>query len=132
MDSGSTLEVPGSLRAWFVIHFAADMVFALPLFFAPAWFLGLLGWTAVDPVTTRLVAAALFGIGIQSLLARGETADAFRAMLGLKIIWSMTAVAGLVWSALDGGPPLTWAFVGIFAAFSAVWWYFRLRLRAPG
>lgn len=121
-------DLPRSLRVWFVIHFAADMAFALPLFFAPSWFLGLLGWAHVDPVTTRLVAAALFGIGIQSLLARHETADAFRAMLGLKIIWSMTAVAGLVWSALDGGPPLTWAFVAIFAAFSVVWWSYRLRL----
>ena len=122
------MTVPPSLRAWFVVHFAADMLFALPLFFAPRLFLEMFGWTEVDPVTARLVAAALFGIGIQSLLARNETADAFRAMLGLKIIWSMTAVAGLIWSALSGGPAMTWVFVVIFAAFSGVWWYYRLIL----
>ncbi len=125
------MTVPSSLRAWFVVHFAADMAFALPLFFAPRFFLEMLGWTEVDSVTARLVAAALFGIGIQSLLARGETVDVFRAMLGLKIIWSMTAVAGLVWSAVAGGPVMTWVFVGVFAVFSGVWWYYRLLLTRP-
>jgi len=123
-------ELPRSLRIWFVIHFAADMAFAVPLFLAPRIFLGALGWSDVDPVTTRLVAAALFGIGIQSLLGRNETAETFRAMLNLKIIWSMTAVAGLVWSALDGGPEMTWVFVVIFAGFSVVWWRYRLSLRS--
>jgi hypothetical protein len=127
-----TVIVPPSLRVWFVIHFVADMAFALPLFFAPRFFLETLGWTEVDPVTTRLVAAALFGIGIQSLLARNETADAFRAMLGLKIIWSITAVAGLVWSALAGAPVMTWVFAGVFAGFSGVWWTYRLRLTKSG
>ena len=120
--------VPPSLRVWFVIHFAVDMLFALPLFFAPRLFLQMFGWSEVDPVTARLVAAALFGIGIQSLLARSGTADAFRAMLGLKIIWSMTAVAGLVWSVLAGAPTMVWLFAGVFAGFSGVWWYYRLRL----
>ena len=129
MSSQHDTTVPASLRIWFVIHFAADMVFALPLFFAPELFLGALGWTTVDPVTTRLVAAALFGIGIQSLLGRNESKGAFRAMLNLKIIWSMTAVLGLAWSALSSGPPMTWAFVAIFTVFSAVWWRFRILLR---
>ena len=49
-------------------------------------------------------------------------------MLGLKIIWSMTAVAGLVWSALAGGPMMVWLFAGVFTAFSGVWWYYRILL----
>ena len=28
-------QVPGSLRVWFVIHFAVDMLFAIPLLFFP-------------------------------------------------------------------------------------------------
>lgn len=120
--------VPPSLKVWFVIHFAADIGFALPLFLAPRAFLGMLGWTEVDPVASRLVAAALFGIGVQSLLGRNESIDAFRGMLNLKIIWSSTAIIGLVWSALDGGPTLAWGFTGVFMGFSAVWWYYRVRL----
>ena len=122
-------EPPASLRLWFVVHFVADVVFAAPLFLAPRAFLGMLGWSAVDPLATRLVAAALFGIGIQSLLGRNEPTATFRAMLNLKIIWSACATAGLVWSQLEGGPPLGWAFVGVFGAFNVVWTYFRWRLR---
>jgi hypothetical protein len=62
--------VPRSLRSWFIVHFVADMLSALPLFIAPREVLGWLGWNAVDPIATRLVAAALFGIGIESYLAR--------------------------------------------------------------
>jgi hypothetical protein len=97
--------VPSSLRTWFIVQFAADIAFALPLFLAPQWTLTLLGWRAVDPIATRLVAAALSGIGIQSLLGRGEDAATFRAFLNLKIIWSATATIGIVWSQLEGGPP---------------------------
>ena len=121
-------EVPASLRRWFVVHFWADMLFAVPLFVAPAWFLGLCGWTAVDPVTARLVAAALFGIGIQSLLGRDESQGAFRAMLNLKCIWSGAALLGFAVSLAQGAPPMTWAFVVVFAGFATVWNTYRVRL----
>jgi hypothetical protein len=121
-------EVPAALRTWFVVHFWADILVAVPLFVAPAWLLGGLGWHAVDPATARLVAAALFGIGIQSLLGRREGVATYHAMLGLKVIWSGTATLGLLWFQLDGGPPAGWGFVAIFAGFHAVWLYWRRRL----
>lgn len=124
-------QVPASLRRWFVLHFWADMLFAIPLFVAPAWFLGLCGWTTVDPVTARLVAAALFGIGIQSLLGRHESRGVFRAMLTLKCIWSGAALAGFAVSLAQGAPPMTWAFVAIFAGFTTVWNTYRVRLGPP-
>ena len=102
---------------------------SIPLFFVPQRFLSLLSWPAVDPIVTRLVAAALFGIGIQSLLGRGEDTPTFRALLNLKIIWSATATLGIVWSQLDGGPALGWALAAIFAAFNALWVRYRLLLR---
>ena len=124
--------VPPSLRTWFVVHFWADILFAVPLFLAPRQCLSLLGWPAVDPIATRLVAAALFGIGIQSLLGRGEDAPTFRALLNLKIIWSAAATVGIVWSQLEGGPPLGWALAGIFAAFNVLWIRYRLLLGEVG
>ena len=120
--------LPRGLRTAFVVHFVADVLFAVPLFFAPQPFLTALGWTQVDPLATRLVAAALFGIGIESLLGRNATPDAFRAMLNLKLIWSATATLGLVWSQLDGGPPMGWAFVAVFGVFHLVWLRYRLLL----
>ncbi|MCB9568892.1 MAG: hypothetical protein H6710_17040 [Myxococcales bacterium] len=126
------MKVPPSLRLWFVVHFVADIAFAIPLFFAPEAFLSLLGWQTIDPVTTRIVAAALVGIGVQSLLARHESAEVFRAMLSLKVLWSATATLGILWSVLDGGPPFAWAFVGIFALFNVVWTRYYLMLRREG
>ena len=88
-----------------------------------------LGWTEVDPISARLVGAALMGIGVQSLLGRDETLEAFRGMLNLKIIWSATATVGIAVSVLQGGPKMGWAFVGIFAAFNVLWTTYRVRLR---
>lgn len=129
---GSSMVVPSSLRTWFVIHFVADIVFAVPLFVAPEAFLGLLGWETIDPVTTRIVAAALVGIGVQSLLGRNESAEVFQAMLSLKVLWSATATLGILWSVLSGGPPFAWAFVGIFGAFNVIWTRYWLLLRRGG
>jgi len=121
--------VPARLRLWFIVHFWADVLAALPLFVAPRQVLGALGWATVDPITTRLVAAALFGIGIESYLGRNADLQAFRGMLNLKVIWSATAVLGLLWSQLEGGPVAGWAVLGIFLAFHAVWLHYLLKLR---
>ena len=125
------IGVPTALRQWFVLHFLIDVVFALPIFIAPREVLAAFGWVAVDPLAARLAAAALFGIGIESFLGRNSTADAFKGMLELKIVWSGFATAGLAWSVVEGGlkqPWIGWMLVGTFAAFHALWWYWRLRL----
>lgn len=126
-------DVPAGLRRWFVVHFAVDLLVAVPLFIAPREVLGLLGWLEVDPAMSRLVAAALFAIGIQSLLGRNEPRRTFLAMLTLKLIWSSFAILGILVSALQGAPPIAWGFLGVFVAFSAIWWRYWLRLRrSPG
>ncbi len=116
-------EVPKSLRIWFKIHFLADMIFAIPLFIAPVWFLNILGFTIVEPVTARLVAAALLGIGGTSYFTKEKYS--FDILLTLKLIWSSTAVIGLIWSIIDGAPLITWLIVIIFAAFFGVWLYYK-------
>ena len=120
--------VPRSLRIWFVVHFYADVLAAIPLFLAPRAIQGLLGWRTIDPLATRLVAAALFGIGIESYLARNAGLETFRSMLNLKVIWSTAAVIGVGWSQLDGGPLAGWGVLAIFMVFNVAWVTFRLRL----
>jgi len=124
--------VPAALKWWFVLHCVVDVIVALPLFVAPREVLGLLGWQAVDPFAARLTAAALLGIGVESWLGRNAGRETFKGMLQLKIVWSGFATVGLVWSAIEGGlryPWIGWILVGVFAAFHALWWYWRLRLR---
>ena len=122
--------VPKSLRVWFVVHFCVDMLTGVPLLLAPVAFLSALGWTTVDPLTARLVGAALMGIGIESYLGRNAGAEALRGMLNLKIIWSGTAVLGLAATAAVGdGPWTVWLVVALFVAFNVLWVRYRLRLR---
>ena len=126
-----TPEVPTILRVFFMIHFVVDIVFAIPLFIFPVRFLTSLGWTIVDPVTARLVAAALFGIGVESLIGSRGTNDSFTSMLNLKIIWSLFAVCGLVVSIAELSwqvPVFLWAILGMFVAFNVLWVYWRIRL----
>lgn len=125
-------DVPSALRAWFVVHFVADVLFALPLFLAPTVALTWAGWQHIDPISARLVAAALFGIGIESLIGRNANRESFRTMLNLKVIWSATATVGIAWSMVDGAhgrPLMGWLVLGVFAAFHVLWLYWRLRLR---
>lgn len=121
--------VPSALRMWFVFHFVADWLFAIPLFFFPEAFLGWLGWANPDPATSRVVAAALVGIGTRSLLERNSSRQTFRSLLDLKILWSATAALGLGWTAATSGPAFVWVLFGIFVAFNGLWTYYRLQLR---
>ncbi len=125
------MAVPVSLRRWFVFHFVADIMFAVPLLLAPAAFLRALGWAEVDPVTARMVGAALAGIGVESYLCRNDGIETFRSMLRLKCIWSGAAVVGLASSIAQGAPRLAWVVLAIFVAFGALWNTYRLRLRSP-
>jgi hypothetical protein len=124
------MTVPVALRRWFVFHFIADMIFAVPLLLAPAAFLRTLGWVEIDPVTARMVGAALAGIGIESYLCRNDGIDTFRSMLRLKCIWSGAAIGGLVFSIAQGAPPVAWAVLAIFVGFGVLWNAYRLRLSA--
>ena len=126
--------VPASLRNWFVVHFVVDMLFAVPLMLAPVYTLRLVGWEQIDPITARLVAAALFGIGIESFLGRNAGGESYRGMLDLKIIWSLAAVLGMLVSMLQGAqgsPPFVWGLISLFLAFNLLWVYWRVLLVNP-
>lgn len=127
--SSSLTAVPHSLRRWFVIHFAADMLFAIPLLLTPEAIMPLLGWTVVDPITSRLVGAALLGIGIESLLGRNASREVFKAMLNLKVIWASGAVLGIGLGIYTGAPPAAWLFLAIFTLFLIIWSYYWVKLR---
>ena len=109
--------VPKGLRTWFIIHFIADYLFGIPLLLAPIWTMTLFGWASIDPATTRLVGAALLGI------------ETYRAMLNLKIIWSLAAIFSLAAAVAQGAPPITWLLLIMFLIFSITWIYYRMKIK---
>ena len=122
-------RIHSSLRIWFIIHFIADISFAIPIMLMPVTTLRFLGWEMVDPFAARLVAAALFGIGIESFLGRNAGCEAFKGMLNLKIIWSAGAIIGIILSLVEGthGRPLVgWIILVIFIAFNILWTTYRV------
>ncbi|MGE4234114.1 MAG: hypothetical protein AB7F43_12370 [Bacteriovoracia bacterium] len=125
-------SVPKSLRMWFVIHFLADIAFAIPLILVPVETLRIFGWTTIDPLATRLVGAALVGIGVESLLGRNASIESFQTMLRLKILWSVSANIGIALTILQGAPRAAWIFQGIFVSFSALWIFYKYQLGKIG
>jgi hypothetical protein len=124
--------VPEALKKWFVIHFIVDTVVAVPLFLFPQPFLSLLGWQVIDPFSARIVAAALFGIGIESFLGRNAPLETYRNMLNLKIIWSGATVLGVALSVYQSTYTTTgteWLLLLIFLCFHFLWIRFRIRIR---
>lgn len=121
-------HVPNRLRIWFVIHFVVDVLFAIPLLFFPQALLNLFNWGSYDPILSRLVGAALMGIGVESLLGKNADADTFRAMLNLKVIWASSALFAFGAGITEGAAPIAWVLMGIFAVFWCVWIYYRINL----
>jgi divalent metal cation (Fe/Co/Zn/Cd) transporter len=124
-------QAPKALQIAFVAHFIIDWLFAIPLLIFPETFLGALGWQKVDPVATRLVAAALAGIGLESLLGRTADIEVFKGMLNLKIIWSSVALLGLTISIIQQAQNNPWLLIAIliiFMLFNLLWLYWRIRL----
>ena len=113
-----------------MVHFVADYLFAIPLLIAPIATLELFGWESIDPISARLVGAALVAIGGESLLGRNGSLKSFQTMLRMKVIWSATAVLGILASMLQGEPPLGWGALAVFVGFNGVWTYYYLKHRA--
>ncbi len=126
----ATMEtVPTTLRRWFVLHFAVDVLFGAPLLLIPEILMPLFGWEVVDPITSRLVGAALLGIGIESLLGRNADLAVFKEMLNLKVVWGSSATLGIILGIIKGAPISAWLFLAIFTLFTAVWMYYRVKFR---
>ena len=123
------MEVSRSLRSWFLVHAVASLVAGAALLAAPDLALHRLGWASADPVTARLVGAALLAFGAASLSARDATVEVCRAIVRLNTVWSFAAAAALFVGIGAGAPSSTWAFLSIFITFSGVWLHHAIRFR---
>jgi hypothetical protein len=128
MVKKKTKEVPNSLRIWFCIHFLLDYLFGIPLLFFPEQFFGLFSLPVFDTFSARLVGAALLGIGGVSLLNNKSSFETYNSLLNLKIIWSVSAIIGILISIVQGFSRIAWLFLFVFLIFSLIWIYYKLRI----
>ena len=121
--------IPPSLRIWFIIHGIVDLLFAIPLVSYPKQTLTFLGWTIIDPFATRLVGAALLGMGLVSLVEVKKDIEHYRSLLNFKMTWSFFAIIGVFMSIMEGAPPFGWVVFIIFVVFFGVWTHYLKKLR---
>jgi hypothetical protein len=119
-------KIPNSVRVWFLIHFLVDIFFAVPLIFAPIWFMSVFGLEVTETLSIRLVGAALAGIGGVSFWSHGADFSAFQSLLRLKILWSLSALLAIGLYIFNGGHGVAWLFFTIFLLFSVIWNYYYI------
>ena len=123
------MEIPASLRNWFVAHALIDVACGVPLLLAPELLLPRLGWTAVDPVMARLVGAALLAIGAQAWRSRGAGVEVYRALLGLNVVWSAMVIVGMAIAIGRGAPSAAFVVMSASLALCGVWSHHAIRFR---
>ncbi len=119
--------IPKSLKNWFMIHFIIDYIFGILLIISPEFILKIFNWTTIDPITSRIVGAALIGIGSISLLERNSTIETYKVLLKLKIIWSSLAILGILLSIKESSKSI-WIIFMIFLIFNILWIYYYRKI----
>lgn len=123
------MEVPITLRRWFVAHAVVDLLVGLPLWLMPGPLLRALGWTTVDGAAARLVGAALLAMGLRSYFTRNAGIEVVTATLNLKLLWSFAAIVGLLLAIAEGAPPAVWALLSALIALAGVFSHYRIRFK---
>jgi flagellar biosynthesis component FlhA len=131
------MDVPPTLRLWFVADAVVDFLAAAPLLAAPELVLRKLGWTCVDPISARLVGAALLANAAATFAARDAGVETYRALLRMKAVWCLAGAASMFVAVGSGAPSAAWVFLSTFIAFAGVWLHHAIRFRqlagaAPG
>ena len=121
-------DVPIALWWSMVVDAIVDGLLGGVLFVAPDWALHQFGWHPVDPVVTRLLAAALLGMSAQTWFARNGGIAQTRAGLNLKVVWTGFATIGLAIAVIAGSPALATVALIAFAIFFIQWVYWRIRI----
>ena len=123
------MEIPASLRHWFIAHAVIDVACGIPLLLVPELLLPRLGWTAVDPVMPRLVGAALLAIGTRAWRSRDAGIDVYRALLGLNAVWSAAVIVGMALAIAHGAPSAAFLVLSASLALCGVWTHHAIRFR---
>ena len=111
-----------ALRSAFVVHGTVAVVVVAPLLQAPGRFLGLFGWSPVDAIISRLLGAALLGLGWSSFRGAGADARTQRVLVEAELAFTVLGCVGLLRHLLKAWYPWpVWLTFAVLAAFAVTW-----------
>lgn len=111
------------LKYTFLIHAVIALIFGFPLLIVPGRFLGIFNWMPIDPLISRLLGAALIGLGWSSI--RGYLASYWSEVsiiVEAEMVFCVLAVIGLLRHLLIANYPwYVWMTFGAFLSFAILW-----------
>jgi hypothetical protein len=115
-----------SLKYTFLIHVFVSLVFGTALLLAPGRFLGLFGWTPVDPLISRLMGATLLALAWSSYRGWGASSyEQVSALVEMEVIFTMFGSLGLLRQLLKAWYPwYVWFVFTVLLVFAIDWAYY--------
>ena len=111
-----------ALRYTFVVHSIVAVVVGAPLLLAPGRFLGWIGWTPVDPLISRLLGAAILGLGWSSFRGVQAAPGQQRNLVETELAFAILGCIGLLRHLLKWAYPwYVWLTLAVLAAFAVAW-----------
>lgn len=118
-----------SLRITFVLHAVVAFVFGLGLLIIPGRLLELFNWRPIDPLISRMLGAALVGLGWGSYRGwRANLLEEVEILLQVEAVFTVLACVGLLRHLLVASFPwYVWMIFAIYAIFAIAWVYHLIR-----
>lgn len=121
-------EISKLLKLTFLIHFFVAIIFGLVFTFLVEFYVNLVDWPYLDPVTGRVLGAVFIGLAAASLLSWRETKwESVKIVVQMEIVWCAIGIAVQMYAAFTtiGLPFMIWIQIGILIFFlvAFMWFY---------
>ena len=112
-----------TLKYTFLVHAVVAVVFGLPMLIAPGRFLQAFGWKPIDPITSRILGAALLALAWSSYRGwRAREWAQVAIVVEIEAVYTVLACVGLLRHLLFARyPAIVWLDFAIFALFAIAW-----------
>lgn len=115
-----------ALKITFAVHAVIAFLLGFPLLIIPGRFLGIFGWSPIDPHITRLFGAALLALAWSSFRGfRTVNRHMKQALIQMEFIFCALGAVGLFRHIVVAWYPwYFWLVFVLLALFALVWLYF--------
>ena len=120
-------ELLKGLKIILLVHFIMGIILGFIFLILPEAYCDIVGVTMTDHGVLRLIGAASLALGGGSFLAyRSKEWEKTKLLVQLNLIWLISAVVGVVWWLIEGGPVAGWWVFGMFVIFLIAFVYFYI------